>query len=406
MTARRGRAAPHGRVAAIVPATVALTGAVLTTVGSLLYLVHGRPGDFLFSLVFILLVADLALVGGVLAVRRPDNRIGWLLLLAAVLAAVGTLGGEYARLDDLLGRGGLPLVSLAAWTGTWAFGLEIGILVVFLPLLYPSGRLPSSRWRSVVGLALPAMTMSTLSNALTPGPLSGTEWLVNPFAVGAPWSAWLHALGGASNLLGAPIFLLVNANLILRFRRSRGVERQQLKWFLFVASVAAVSMAAGMVNLGVVSDVLWLCGLLAMGALPLAIGISILRYRLYDIDRIVSRAVSYSLVTATLAGLFALIILVSQVILSPLTGANSLAVAVSTLVVATAFRPVRGSVQRLVDRRFDRARVDADRVVTVFAERMRDEVDLGNITSEMSDTVQQTLRPRLMGVWLRGGRPE
>lgn len=401
--------APGGRTGAAVAvalAAVALLVAVLTAAGSVLYLIHGRPGDSAFSLIFIVLITDLALVGGVLAVRRPDNRIGWLLLLAALISAGGAGGGEYARIDDLLGRGRLPLVPLAGWLGTWAFSLEIGILVVFLPLLYPSGRLPSSRWRAVVGLAIAAMTVGALGTALAPGPLSGADWLANPFAVGLPWSAWLQALNAASNLLGPPIFLLVNADLLLRFRRSRGVERQQLKWFLSVASLAAASWAGVLVTSGPISNALWVGGLIALGLLPLAIGMAILRHGLYEIDRIVSRAVGYTLVTAVLAALFVVVVIVSQVILAPLTGSNTLAIAASTLVVATLFQPIRRVVQRAVDQRFDRARVNADRVVMMFAERMRNEVDLTSVTAEIGEAIQQTLRPHFTGVWLRGRNVE
>ena len=388
------------RLAAIVAGvTLAFAGTILAL--DAVWLAHGDPGAFLFSLTFVLLVTNLGVVGGLLAVRRPHNPIGWLLLSAGLAEAIGIAGAIYARTDAVLG-GGLPLVVPAAWLGAWTVPPTIGILVVILPIVFPSGQLPGPRWRFFVVGVIVAMTIGVFAAATAPGPLDNIEGLANPVILPVPVSDWVQTLNTISNGVAVVAFLVAISGLLLRFRRSRGIERQQLKWFLFVASVAALFLGLSIVLIsGPISDAVWILGLLTMAFMPVAIGIAVLRYRLFEIDRIVSRAVGYGLVTAVVAGLFIAVVLVTEALLDPFTEANTLAVVISTLIVASIIQPLRRRIQALVDRRFDRAKVDATRSVALLAERLGAAVELDAIRDDVLRTVDATVRPTSAGIWLR-----
>jgi len=388
------------RLAAIVAGiTLAFAAAILAL--DAVFLAHGDPGAFLFSLTFILLVTNLAIVGGLLAVRQPHNPIGWLLLAAGLPEAIGIAGALYARVDTTFG-GGLPLVIPAAWLGTWTVPPTIGLLVVFLPIVFPTGHLPGPRWRLFVAGVIVAMTIGVVAAATAPGPLDNIDGLSNPIVLPATVSDWVQTLNAISNGVAVVAFLVAIGSLLLRFRRSRGIERQQMKWFLFVASVAAGFLGLSLVTVtGPISDAAWILGLLTMAFLPIAIGIAVLRYRLFEIDRIVSRAVGYGLVTAVIAGLFIVVVLVTEALLAPFTKANDLAVVISTLIVASIFQPLRRRIQGLVDRRFDRAKVDADRSVALLADRLRAAVELDAIHEDVLGTVDATVRPTSAAIWLR-----
>ena len=388
------------RLGAIVAGiTLAFAAAILAL--DAVFLAHGDPGAFVFSLTFVLLVTNLAVVGGILAVRRPDNSIGWLLLAAGLAEAVGIAGAIYARTDILYG-GGLPLVVPAAWLGTWTVPPTIGLLVVILPIVFPSGHLPGPRWRYFVAVVIVAMTIGVVAAATFPGPLDNIDGLANPVAVSGPAYDWIQLLNTVSNGLAVVAFFTAIGTLLLRFRRSRGIERQQLKWFLFVASIAAAFLCTSLVlGTGAISDAAWILGLLTMAFMPVAIGIAVLRYRLFEIDRIVSRAVGYGLVTAVVAGLFIVVVLVTEALLAPFTAENNVAVVISTLIVASVIQPLRRRIQALVDRRFDRAKVDASRSVALLAERLGAAVELDAIRDDVLGTVDTTVRPKSAAIWLR-----
>lgn len=391
------------RIAASLAVVIlALAGVML--VGTLPFLFLQGPAAFAFSLVFVLLVSNLGIIGGILAVRRPDNAIGWLLLAAGLAEAIGIGGAFYARLDGLAGGGHLPLVVPAAWLSAWTVPPTIGLLVIFLPIVFPSGRLPGPRWRFVVAALLMAMAAGAVAGATAPGPLGGIDGLDNPILLPPPIAGWVQTIGALSSFIAVAGFALGSCSLLLRFRRSTGIERQQLKWFLFVAVITAACLAGSIVlATGPLSDTMWILGLVSMAFLPVAIGLAILRYRLYEIDRIVSRAVGYSLVTAIVVGLFLLIVVAGEALLSPFTASSSLAVAASTLIVASLFQPIRRAIQGRVDRRFDRARVDTDRIAAGFADRLRDQLALDAVARETSDVVDQALHPAFATVWLRSG---
>ena len=321
--------------------------------GTLSALVRGELQDLLFYLIFLLLPANLGLVGAVLTTRRPENRVGWLLLVAGALAGLAFACGEYERFVLAAGRLDAPLLVPAAWIASSVFIPAIGILVVFLPLLYPSGHLDSPRWRVVVGIGVLGVTSSGIGLALAPGPLGGPGGPLNPLSPPEPLASLAQSAATIGNLAAPPVFLLAFASLLRRFRRSSGVERQQIKWFLFAAAVATFAFVISIPNVPVVSDIAWAVGIFAMGFLPLAIGIAILRYRLYEIDRIVNRTIVYGAVTAILAGVFAAATALSQRLFISVAGQSSdLSIVMTTLVVVAIYAPVRKRVEAVVDRYF------------------------------------------------------
>jgi hypothetical protein len=303
--------------------------------------------------------------------------------------------------------GSVPGAVWFAVLGDATGSLFIGPLAGFVPLYFPTGRLPSPRWRIVLPLVIVATVTSTIGTGLSPF-TAGTypSGVTNPLALGGSGGQLAALLNTATTILGTPALLLVTAALIVRYRRAGGIERQQLKWFAAVGVVVVPAFVLGILS-GVVgpfadlSNVFWFGAILGLALLPLAIGVAVLRYRLYEIDRLVSRTISYGVLTAIVGGLFVGFILVFQAVLAPVTQSNDLAVAVSTLIVFALFVPIRRRVQGLVDRRFNRTRYDAERTVAAFADRLRDEVDLEQLRAEILATVAATVEPTSVSLWLR-----
>ena len=249
--------------------------------------------------------------------------------------------------------------------------------------------------------------MAVAQPALMPGPINGDAMIQNPFGVPA-LAPWLPTINAISTLTALPAFVGAFAAVAVRFRRGTSVERQQIKWLLAVALVAAVSFPfafiAGMLFADpLVANVGIYVGFAALIALPLAIGVAILRYRLYEIDRLVSRTIGWAIVTGVLGVVFVGLVVTLQAVLAPVTQENTLAVAASTLVAFGLFQPLRRRVQRAVDRRFDRARYDGQLTVDAFAERLRNEVDLTTIRSSLATTADVAVRPATASVWLTDG---
>jgi hypothetical protein len=341
-----------------------------------------------------------ATIGLVLTLRRPANLIGWL------YAAAGLAWTAYIPWDpwvDQLLRIGRPLplaAHLAALAGDslWAVGLT---LAVTLPLLLlPDGRLRSRRWRVVMVASVAGTTMNVVGWCLSPGPLTQTlRPVAKPFALDG-WAGsaatTVHWVGWGMTFASIPAAAVC---VVLRFRASRGVERQQLRWVAAGATTAAAAPAVliPLEEFGVlpIVDAFAIPLLLSV---PLAIAVAVLRYRLWDLDRLISRTVTYALVTALLAIPYLLIL---PVVTRLVAGSGSLAVAAATLAAAAAFQPLRRRVQDLVDRRFNRRRYDAARTVDAFAARLRDQVDLDALHSELLAVVDQTMQPTRVSLWLR-----
>ncbi|HEV8403481.1 MAG TPA: hypothetical protein VGQ31_10650 [Candidatus Limnocylindrales bacterium] len=396
-------AAPPTSRLAIGGLLVSLAAVAVIVAVDLVLVAHGRLTDVAFSVIPILLITDLSGVGGVLVIRRPGNAIGGLLLFAGVLTAIAWAGGFYSELAELPGFEWIPLVVPVAWLTGWIFTPTIGLIAVIVPMLYPSGHLPGPRWRILAAIALVAISISALATATTPGPI-GTSDIMNPVVPPQPLADLIQTLGAISQALALPVILIVIANLVARFGRSRGVEREQMKWFLSVAAMAAVAVVISIVTSGPVSDLFWILAMISVGLLPLAIGIAILRYRLYEIDRLVSRTISYAIITGVLVVVFGALDLVLEALMENLTQADALAVAGSTLIVFMLFQPLRRRVQAAVDRRFDRQRYEGDRIAQEFADRLRDELDPDRLRLELDRVLARTVAPARTGLWLRGER--
>ncbi|HEX7472172.1 MAG TPA: hypothetical protein VF323_03750, partial [Candidatus Limnocylindrales bacterium] len=232
--------------------------------------------------------------------------------------------------------------------------------------------------------------------------------VTNPLALSGLGGQLIALLGTVSHVLGVVVLIPLIASLVVRYRRASGIERAQLKWFAYVGLVVLPTLLLAIVTRGatsgpllVLNGIAWVVAIGGLALLPVAIGIAVLRYRLYEIDRLISRTISYGVLTAIVAGLFVGFILVFQAVLAPVTGSNELAVAGSTLLAAALFQPIRRRVQRLVDRRFNRSRYDAEQTVAAFASRLRDEVDLEQLRAEILATVAATVEPSSVSLWLR-----
>jgi hypothetical protein len=337
--------------------------------------------------------AGIPVVGALIAVRLPANPIGWLWCATGLAAAV-------AQLADPLGRvaGWPPWV---AWPlGALGFLSLIGLLI-FVFLLFPDGLLPSPRWRwaartAVVGPLLLMLAVPFVHDSENPA--TATPWAVQGTA-----GRYLNLVTLLAVYLVLGVALAAMFSLVLRFRAAGPVGRRQLTWFLYATVVNAVILVLDSV-LGVLPQNLVGAAARAAGfaLLPVAVGVAVFRYHLYEIDRIVSRTVSYGLLTAGLIALYLLVVAFLRPLLEPVTGSSALAVAASTLTIAAVFNPARRRLQAAVDQRFDRARYDAARAVEAFAARLRDQVDLDEITASLRDAVSATVAPGRVTVWLRG----
>jgi len=359
---------------------------------------------------FVLVIVSDASVGAILTIRRPGNVVGLVLMLTAILGAVtlfawvsGAAMTAQRGPDDFLAG----LLSLIGASGFFPLLIVGGPL---LALLFPTGRLPGRGWRWPVGAMFAALAVAEVSGVVHPGQIPGSV-ANSPFGASAfPGSEALWTVGVILVYASLPVGLvLAIAAVIVRMQRSRDVERAQLKWFVAanvaVGALLTLGFADGGPDLGLYAGVTpTIFDVLAVASLSLpgvAVGAAILRYHLFEIDRIISRTLSWALVTALLGAVFVGLVVGIQALSANLTGANTLAVAASTLVVAALFQPLRRRVQGAVDRRFNRATYDAQRTTDAFAAQLRDEVDLARLRVALVDTVEEAVRPASASVWLR-----
>jgi hypothetical protein len=336
-----------------------------------------------------------ATVGLVLSLRRPGNPIGWLYAAAGLAWSLSIPAEPW--LARLVGEHHpLPLAAqVAAVYGefNWAPATVLGVI---LPaLLVPDGRLRSRRWRPLAVAAVAAAALVLVGNSLAPVRLEDLQ-IANPFGLAGPTGTVATAMATVGYLLWMAAMVASLACVVLRFRTARGVERQQLRW---VAAGAAAAVAGLLAGAATAQGTMISSGLYAMVlCIPVAVAVAVLRYRLWDLDRLVSRTVTYALVTALLAVPYLLIVPAAGRLAQ---GAGNLAVAAATLAAAVAFAPLRRRVQDLVDRRFNRARYDAARTVDAFAARLREQVDLDALSVELLAVVDQTVQPTRASLWLR-----
>jgi hypothetical protein len=338
-----------------------------------------------------LIILACAGVGLLIISRRPGNVIGWIYALVALVFAAGEFAGSYAS-RPLPARVWVALLPDLAWSASIPLGATL------LLLLYPTGRPPSPRWRPVVWTAVAATMLAVVASALTPGPMEYLRDVENP--LGLDRARWVLDLivQVAFVVIAAAVFAAAGS-LIVRWRRARGVERQQLKWLAYAAAM--------LVLLLVVTDFLphplYVVVATSITLLfPLATGIAVVRYRLYDIDRIISRTLVYGLLTALLGAVYAGVVLVLGQMFGGVGGKPpSWIVAGATLAVAALFQPARRRIQQAVDRRFNRRKYHAAQTVEAFSARLRDEVDLDALSAELLAVADQTMQPMTASLWLR-----
>jgi hypothetical protein len=349
-------------------------------------------------------------VGALIASRQPRNPVGWILLADGLLWKTTNML-DYYSVYGMAEPSSLPFALGAAGINNWLWVPSVGLLGTYVFLLFPDGRLPSRRWRPFAWLSGMMIASVSIGVALSPGPLQGLGGVQNPFVLLKPWmmpAFW-------ASLLLLPLCMLASAaSLVFRYRRSRGEERQQLKWIAFAAAFVGLSYMIAMVLSFIFpkswfapGSPLWLDlvayeALLSFVAIPIAVGFAILKYHLYDIDLLINRTLVYGSLTATLALMYFGGVVGLQYVLRTLTGQGStLAVVASTLAIAALFSPLRRRVQAVVDRRFYRRKYDAAKTLDAFSARLRKEMDLGTLTDDLVGVVGETMRPAHVSLWLR-----
>jgi hypothetical protein len=344
-------------------------------------------------------------VGAIIVLRANGHAVGWLFAVSA--AMTGTVFACYA-LGFLLSLR-VPPDPMSGWlnlAGAILFTPAIILLLPSVAIVYPDGALPGPRWRWPVRIVVVLIVIRSVAIVLRPGPMGGDGGPANPLTPrldglspdAVAFLSMLETVGSVSILLALATGV---AAVIHRVRHAQGVERQQMKWFLAAVVPAAILLP---MSLDETVSAIPLVDILSVATLPFAaatVALAILRYRLYAIDRIISRTIGWALVTGLLLAVFAVGVIALSTVLAGFTEGQTLAVAASTLAAFALFQPVRGRVQRAVDRRFDRARYDGERTAAAFAERLRDDIDLASLTTELDAVVNRTVAPRMRAIWLR-----
>jgi hypothetical protein len=352
-----------------------------------------------------------AAVGALIASRVPTNAIGWIFLAVAALPALGFLSEEYSRYALVTRPGSLPGARAIVWFGTWAWIPGVGLMGTFLLLLFPNGRLPSPRWRPVAWLATLSLAAMFVGTAFAPGPVD--EGLPdNPLGISGAGGLLDAVTTTAFPLLALAIALSL-LSLVLRFRRARGDERAQLKWFVFAGILFAVEIIAETLSseFGILprfpEGISRFLFPIFIALFPISAAIAVLKYRLYDIDLVINRTLVYALLTALLVGVYVVVAVSLGALIRSVAGQenNSIVIAASTLAVAALFGPARRRIQGFIDRRFYRRKYDAVRTLEAFSSRLREEVDLEALTGELVGVVRETMQPAHVSLWLRSGPP-
>ena len=355
--------------------------------------------------VYILLGLMYPTLGALIASRHPSNLIGWM-FCAAGIAIVGSASAQlYADYVIYNEPGAGPLGGIAFWVSSWLFPAGLFATPMFLMFLFPTGRPATRVWRWVVRFGVIVLFFGFLTTALLPGKVEPVMFGVdNPFGTSGRIGEVVRTISSVGQISLPIWFLLSIASLIDRRRRATGDERQQLRWFGYAATMMAVSfgfsfasVAAGAQELG---DIFFVIGAVALAGIPLASGLAILKYRLYDIDVVINRTLVYGGLTAVLALVYVGLVFAFQGILAPFTAESDLAIAASTLAVAALFRPLRTRLQTFIDHRFYRRKFDVQRTLEEFASHLRDEVELTNLSSRLTGVVAETMQPTHVSLWL------
>jgi hypothetical protein len=345
------------------------------------------------------------LIGTLLATRRPGNRLGWLFLVIGVLVIASTFALQWA-VFGLETRPGAPAAAAALWLGLCLSAAGLGLSITFPLLLFPDGHLVGRRVWIVAGLATIGLIVLLLGlangSSAPPGFPSLYERTPNPFAVSDP-----NVDPGIGIQLLSLSALLSSGLLLARFRASRGVTRQQYKWVVFAMALLVATFIADTAARVMGSRVYVIIGPMLSASIafvPVSMGIAILRHQLFDIDRVINRALLYAFLSTGLIGVYGLAVVIFQALLDPITQGGDLAVAATTLLVAALFRPLRAGIQRVMDRRFNRAHYDATQTIEAFNTKLRDEVDLETVGHNLLAVVNATMQPTHASLWMRPKR--
>ena len=358
-------------------------------------------GGDIFDVTFAIVGISSTVVGAAVASRRPANPVGWLFLAGALSVAIRVLAGEYAIYGISTNPGALPLPYAAAWLSNTMVWIGPAISFILIPLYFPDGRPVSRRWAFVGWVSLASLLLFTLLYAFAPVEAIQRSGIRNPLGVEAlrPFVKTFETV-----VLAWYIALIVAAagSLVVRFLRSVGEERQQLKWFTYAAAMLPVWFLINHPIQVAFPDLFAVLDSLFIAAVPIAAGIAILRYRLYDIDLIINRTLVYGLLSLLLGLIYFGAIVLSQAALRTLAGGeSSLAVVASTLAIAALFNPLRQRVQDFIDRRFYRKKYDAAKTLEAFSTRLREETDLDRLGGELVSVVHETMRPEHASLWLK-----
>jgi hypothetical protein len=375
--------------------------AITLVAGGLVFGVANRPEAPLYGywVEDVLVSPTFATLGALIVSRRPGNVIGWIFLVSGVGGGIQLFSGQYATVALLSETSRLPAGAAAALLSTLAQA-SLVFPILFLVLLFPTGRLLSPRWRPLAWISGASIVVGVVSIAFTPGPLEDFAPVRNPFGVEAAAGILdlLAAVGGWTSFACMVAAIL---SLILRFYRSRGEERLQLKWFVYATTLGFLAILLGG-ETAITGALAWTMALLG---LPVSAGIAVLKYRLYDIDILINRTLVYAVLTVALVGIYLGGIVVLQGAFRALTGQESqLAVVASTLAIAALFGPLRRRIQGFIDHRFYRRKYDAAQVLAAFNARLRDEVDLDALRGDLVGVVDDAMRPSHVSLWLRPPR--
>jgi hypothetical protein len=400
------------RVAAWLAWSLCALCVALAAANFILALFNGRTlGEIFVSegiVTFATWTVSFSVVGALIASHRPENPIGWIFLAVGFFYGLLFAGDEYAIYALLTNPGALPLGAEASWLGQWVWAPGFSLILVFLPLLFPDGHPPSHRWRPVAWLGGLSIGLAVVSSAILLWPERGPALVTGDESPS-------HVLDVVLLFAAVPMMLVAGLgaviSLFVRFRRARGDERQQIKWFVSAAALTFFWMLVFPVVLGELLRAGGglprvtgaLSGLLVLPSIPIATAIAILRYRLYDIDRIINRTLVYGSLTVMLALLYFGGVSAIQALFGALTGQEEqpqLAIVVSTLVIAALFNPLRRRIQSFIDRSFYRSKYDAAKTLEAFSAKLRDETDLDALSDDLTSVVSETMQPAHVSLWL------
>ena len=352
------------------------------------FLDGGNLLQHLSSLLISIAFACFGTVGALIASQRPKNTIGWIFCIVGIGTGMTDFSGAYASFGTTHGHVLLPGSGIVNWLGDTIWPFNWGLMLVFLPLLFPNGHILTRRWRIVSWLAAMMILLSVLTSQLAH---------FGPASTASSWSD----LGSIISLLELPLAIAALVSLVLRFRRAGERERQQIKWLTYGTAMMATLIVGGVLLLPDPNGPFQLIFPVAIACLPLSIGISILRHQLYDIDRLISRTLIYLLLSALLVLAYLMLIFGFQFVFQGITRDSPVPIVISTLAVAALFQPLRRAIQRTIDRRFYRRKYNAEQVLASVGATLHNELDLAQLSEHLMAVVQETMQPTHVSLWLR-----